>query len=377
MKTGYVLDFLKTRSGRLCPSKRWSDEPLGEEDNNEAVLRENYLSAEEHMEKVKTHILQDVDKGWMVEMSRAEGERQYGDDLQVASLGAVPKDKEWSDVRVVHDGTHGLRVNTHVEQPNKMAFPQYDDLECALRAFKEHDVTARFTMAFDIKSAHRLVPVHKRDWGLQACRLEEEETIYLNTRGTFGVASAAFWWGRLAGLIFRVFHKVIPVNALIYLLLFADDGLLLAGGAEAHKLVLGMFLYLELMDVPLSWSKTRGGLETEWIGYAIDLHQWKLGISQRKVTWLKTWCDWAVTQGRMLGREFKGGLGRLGFLAGISKRSRPFLAPLYAASFQVKGGSYFNLHHQDRHKVLRGHHIGGTYETYFQPTLRAGGGVQS
>ena len=46
----------------------------------------------------------------------------------------------------------------------------------------------------------------------------------------------------------------------------------------------------------------------------------------------------------MLGREFKGGLGRLGFLAGISKRSRPFLAPLYAASSQVKSGSYFNLH---------------------------------
>ena len=127
-------------------------------------------------------------------------------------------------------------------------------------------MTARFMMAFDIKSAHRLVPVHKRDWGLQACRLEEEETIYLNTRGTFGVASAAFWWGRLAGLIFRVFHKVIPVNALIYLLLFADDGLLLAGGAEAHKLVLGMFLYLELMDVPLSWSKTRGGLRPSGLG---------------------------------------------------------------------------------------------------------------
>ena len=46
----------------------------------------------------------------------------------------------------------------------------------------------------------------------------------------------------------------------------------------------------------------------------------------------------------MLGREFKAGLGRMGFLAGIAKRSRPFLAPLYAASSQVKGGSFFSLH---------------------------------
>ena len=46
----------------------------------------------------------------------------------------------------------------------------------------------------------------------------------------------------------------------------------------------------------------------------------------------------------MLGREFKAGLGRMGFLAGIAKRARPFLAPLYAASSQVRGGSFFDLH---------------------------------
>ena len=310
----------------------------------EAIIRENYASAKEHMDKVKGHVLKDVEKGWMVEASRAEAEGRYGDELQVASLGAVPKDKRWADVRVVHDGTHGLKVNTRLSQPNRMAFPQFDDLECAMRALKEHDSGARFLMAFDIKSAHRLIPVHRRDWGLQACRLEEGEKIYLNTRGTFGVASAAFWWGRLAGLIFRTFHKVIPVEAILYLLLVADDGLLMVGGAECHRLIIGLFLYLEVMEVPLSWAKTRGGSEVEWIGYTVDLNTWRLGVGPKKVEWLKTWCSWAVSQGRMLGRDFKGGLGRLGFLAGISKRSRPFLAPLYAASSQVKGGSFFNLH---------------------------------
>lgn len=209
-------------------------------------MRENYASAKEHIERVKHHILEDVKKGWMVEMDKAEAMRVYGEDLLVASLGAVPKDKAWTDVRVVHDGTHGLRVNTHVEQPNKMTFPQFDDLECALRAFKGHEPTARFLMAFDIKSAHRLIPIHRRDWGLQACRLEDDARVFLNTRGTFGVASAAFWWGRLAGLAFRIFHRVIPTGALIYLLLFADDGLALVGGAECHRLILG---------------KTRGGLD--------------------------------------------------------------------------------------------------------------------
>ena len=90
----------------------------------EAIIRENYASAKEHMDKVKGHVLKDVEKGWMVEVSRAEAEGRYGDELQVASLGAVPKDKHWADVRVVHDGTHGLKVNTRLSQPNRMAFPQ-------------------------------------------------------------------------------------------------------------------------------------------------------------------------------------------------------------------------------------------------------------
>ncbi|CAK8993985.1 Ubiquitin carboxyl-terminal hydrolase 17-like protein E [Durusdinium trenchii] len=108
--------------------KPQSEEAQGsrwEEDVEEAIIRENYASAKEHMDKVKGHVPKDVEKGWMVEVSKAEAEGRYGDELQVASLGAVPKDKHWADVRVVHDGAHGLKVNTRLSQPNRMAFPQF------------------------------------------------------------------------------------------------------------------------------------------------------------------------------------------------------------------------------------------------------------
>ena len=97
------------------------------------------------------------------------------------------------------------------------------------------------------------------------------------------------------------------------------------------------------MEVPLSWPKTRGGLETEWIGYTVDLKNWTLGVSKRKVEWLNSWGKWAVSEGRMLGREFRAGLGRMGFLAGAIKVARPLLAPLYAAIARVPGGTYFEL----------------------------------
>ena len=326
----------RERKGSEDPAARWEETDFQE-------YRGNYTSAKDHMEKVRSHVESDLEKGWMVKVTLEEARRKYGDELQVASLRAVPKDPQWSDVRVVHDGTHGLRVNTHLDQPNKMVFPQYDDLEAVLREFQKEAGPRRFTLAFDVKAAHRLIPVQERDWGLQACRLDKEEEVFLNTRGTFGVASAAFWRGRLAGLLFRVFHQVLPQEASLYLMLFADDGLLLTSGEDCHALVFALFIYLEVMEVPLSWPKTRGGLETEWIGYTIDLRNWTLGVSQRKVEWLNTWGKWAVSEGRMLGREFKAGLGRMGFLAGAIKVARPFLAPLYAAVARVPGGAFFEL----------------------------------
>ena len=158
------------------------------------------------------------------------------------------------------------------------------------------------------------------------------------------MASAAFWWGRVAGVAFRVFHRILDPRAAFCLLLFADDGLILSSGEHYHRSILGLFMFLELLEIPLSWAKTRGGSKIEWIGYTVDIHTWQIGVSEKKVEWLKSWAKLALSQGRMLGREFKAGLGRLGFLAGISKRSRPFLAPLCASSAQVRGGSYLDLH---------------------------------
>ena len=88
----------------------------------------------------------------------------------------------------------------------------------------------------------------------------------------------------------------------------------------------------------------RGGLEVEWIGYTVDLKEWKLGVSKKEVEWLQRWGQEASTGGRMLGREFKAGLGRMGFLAGAVRVARPFLAPMYAAVASTPCGSYFELH---------------------------------
>lgn len=55
-------------------------------------------------------------------------------------------------------------------------------------------------MLYDVARAHKLLPVKKRYWGLHSFRLpggEDGDTVYLHTRVTFGIASAAYWWQRL------------------------------------------------------------------------------------------------------------------------------------------------------------------------------------
>ena len=58
-----------------------------------------------------------------------------------------------------------------------------------------------------MKPVEATVAVAESDWGFQACAPglddlvpegSEEEDLALNTVGTFGIASAAYWWGRLA-----------------------------------------------------------------------------------------------------------------------------------------------------------------------------------
>lgn len=328
------------------PKKKEEEDgiPMGWTEDFEHANRDNYISATSHMEMVKRHIQEDVQKGWITSMTLKEAKEKFGEELQVASLGAVPKDRQWSDVRVVHDGTHGIQVNSKILQPNKMEFPQFDDLQAALRAFQRWGPVQKLLVAFDIKSAHRLIPIQEEDWGLQAFKLDDTDEVFLNRVGTFGITTASFWWGRLAATLFRTFHRVIPRHSLFYLLLFADDGLALVGGEEYHYLVLGIFIYLEVMEVPLSWKKTRGGFKTEWIGYSVDIDRWLIGVSDRKVQWLSDWVRATNSEGRLLGRDFKAGIGRMGFLAGAIRGARPFLAPLYAASARVGNTAFVDLH---------------------------------
>ena len=68
--------------------------------------RLNYPSAREHELKIgKEQFAKEISLGAMIEMPLAEAQRQFGESLSIASLGAIPKADD--SVRVVHDGSNG------------------------------------------------------------------------------------------------------------------------------------------------------------------------------------------------------------------------------------------------------------------------------
>ena len=75
----------------------------------------------------------------------------------------------------------------------------------------------------DVKDAHRLIPISLEDWHLLACRSERDKYVHVNTTGTFGAASAACWWSRVATAAIRGAHFVLGHELPAWLVLVTDD----------------------------------------------------------------------------------------------------------------------------------------------------------
>ena len=80
-----------------------------------------------------------------------------------------------------------------------------------------------FCLMADIRKAHRRVVRVQRDWGLLGCKSDSASTtLWLNRVGTFGVASASYWWARLAGTIARWVMRLLGQSP-TFQLIYVDD----------------------------------------------------------------------------------------------------------------------------------------------------------
>ena len=165
------------------------------------TIRENYTTAAELSEAVEEQLPQSVEKGQAIQMSEAEARQKYGDSLVIDFLGALVNlgSKTTGDFTVclLYDGTSGVQVNKWIRVRDQDKAPSAPDIKL-VRRLLANELALQFAFKLDIEDAHRLVPARQEDWHLLECRSAEGRDVYVNVTVTFWVASAAYWWSRVA-----------------------------------------------------------------------------------------------------------------------------------------------------------------------------------
>ena len=154
-----------------------------------------------------------------------------------------------------------------------------------------------FAINADIAKAYRRVRVRQEDWGAQACKTSSKSNVvWVNTVGTFGVASAAFWWSRLMGLLGR--HALyLSGKDWLFVLTFVDDLHIAAGGKNRWRTIWRFLVAMEMAGTPFSYKKFRGGFTVDYVGYWLDYGRFEIGISERRTTWLVDFVERLESEG--------------------------------------------------------------------------------
>ena len=149
-------------------------------------------------------------------------------------------------LRESYSTEHGLCVNTRTRLRDQERAPIAADLKRSTREkAKVDDLT--FALSADVTEA------------------------FVNTVGTFGIASASYYWSRVAGAIGRLLQYLSGHTSTSWHMLVADDYLLESGGPGYCCGLLLFFVLCAAVGVPLLWHKTCCGDTLVWVGFEILL----------------------------------------------------------------------------------------------------------
>eukprot|EP00435_Cladocopium_sp_Y103_P008746 s1635_g2.t1 len=217
-----------------------------------SLSMDNYFrGSESEAQKILEEYFQEEElEGRMQPMSEKEAAKQYpGDALRIAAQGIL--DKPDGGHRIIHDGTHGVHLNNQIQSACRLENPGPRELATIMRLSEEAKEKVIFGLNGDIAKAHRRV--RRQDWGVQACRAAPGTGIlWLNRTGTFKLASAAFWWSRLMGLLGRHALNLLS-DEWFFVLVFVDDLHLASGGRDRWASIWKFIAALEMIGTPFSY----------------------------------------------------------------------------------------------------------------------------
>ena len=178
----------------------------------------------------------------------------------------------------------------------------------------------------DVSKAHRRIKVTREGWHFQVAQLEGE--WWINKVGTYSMASAQLYWGRMAALLPRICYLIFP--QVDWRFVFVDEFCWVLRTDMATQDAAKLLLLLPALAYPLSWHKTVLPEVNTWLGFQINPCRPVVDFPMDKKTTLGELLHKISSGASFTAKEIEGALGRLNWATAAWPLSRPFLQPFWA-----------------------------------------------
>ena len=128
-------------------------------------------------------------------------------------------------------------MNTRTRIRDQERGPIAADLKRVMRE-KSRVGVPTFALTADVSEAHRQIPIAEQDWHLLGCQVVPGGSVFINTVGTFGVASASYYWSRVESAIGRIAQYLAGSSAFTLGICWSLDGYHLDAGGANYRTVL-------------------------------------------------------------------------------------------------------------------------------------------
>ena len=155
--------------------------------------------------------------------------------------------------------------------------------------------------------------------------------------GTYGVASAKWYWGRMAALLIRLCYQL--HEAFLWILVFVDDFMLLLDETGSEDMVFLFLMFLMIVGCPISWQKNYLSPNNIWLGYAVDVRSGMPSLPSKKLLLVIPTLEHYVSGGCRSPKEAESDLGRLQWVAKAYPKLTPFLQPMYSWAAAIETSS--------------------------------------
>ena len=233
----------------------------------------NWQSAVDHMSLAEELVKKEVEDGFVECLGPVDQlSKQSKDELFFGKLGIAFSTRK---PRLVLDSTIS-GVNPKVQIQERIFNPTMLDVRNSFPATPESQQHVALVM--DVSAAHKRIKLHPSQKGYSAFSLNGLAYQYRTCH--FGATYSAYYWGRLAGFLHRVAHRLLFNSHRGFI--YVDDWLWIFRKEWA---VIQAFLVTCLWNVlglPMSWHKTTMSSTVTWLGWQINLEEMTISVTQEK-----------------------------------------------------------------------------------------------